>query len=181
MVYAVHATSNGKPVAGRITARSSIRSAAPIRSSTPATKKPIVNRPFTGVFRDYVLWPGESRGIPLTFRVTVKAAGVTRVIRYVVSLARDGRRPRVAGGLRSRFERGRVRRSRTSTFAIEPGELVALTGPSGSGKSTLLNLVGALDVPDGGRLIVDGQDLAACPTPRATGPSSSASSSRPTT
>ena len=47
-----------------------------------------------------------------------------------------------------------------ATFAIEPGELVALTGPSGSGKSTLLNLVGALDVPDAGRLLVDGHDLA---------------------
>ena len=36
-------------------------------------------------------------------------------------------------------------------FAVEPGELVALTGASGSGKSTILNLLGALDVPDAGR------------------------------
>jgi putative ABC transport system ATP-binding protein len=73
----------------------------------------------------------------------------------------------VTGGARveadhvsKRFEHGRVRALEDVSFTIEPGELVALTGPSGSGKSTLLNLVGALDVPDGGRLLVDGQDLA---------------------
>lgn len=41
------------------------------------------------------------------------------------------------------------------------GELVALKGRSGSGKTTLLNLVGGLDSPDGGRITVDGTDLAA--------------------
>src|SRR5262245_31575123 len=39
------------------------------------------------------------------------------------------------------------------------GEFVSLMGPSGSGKSTLLNLVAGLDVPDGGRVLVDGEDL----------------------
>jgi len=66
----------------------------------------------------------------------------------------------VAEGVRKAFEGGRVRALEDATFAIEPGELVALTGPSGSGKSTLLNLVGALDVPDAGRLLVDDLDLA---------------------
>ncbi|MFB7493739.1 ABC transporter ATP-binding protein [Streptomyces sp. NPDC056161] len=46
------------------------------------------------------------------------------------------------------------------SFEIPRGELVALKGRSGSGKTTLLNLVGGLDVPDRGRITVDGRDLA---------------------
>lgn len=46
------------------------------------------------------------------------------------------------------------------SFALEAGEHVALTGPSGSGKSTLLNLLGGLERPTGGRLLVAGTDLA---------------------
>ncbi|MFQ6011820.1 MAG: ABC transporter ATP-binding protein [Nitrososphaerales archaeon] len=42
---------------------------------------------------------------------------------------------------------------------IKSGEFACIMGPSGSGKSTLMNLVGALDRPTRGRIIVDGQDL----------------------
>jgi putative ABC transport system ATP-binding protein len=41
------------------------------------------------------------------------------------------------------------------SFTVEPGELVALTGPSGSGKTTLLQLIGSLDRPTTGRILVD--------------------------
>jgi putative ABC transport system ATP-binding protein len=43
---------------------------------------------------------------------------------------------------------------------VEPGDHVALVGPSGAGKSTLLALLGGLEPPQSGTLIIDGQDLA---------------------
>jgi putative ABC transport system ATP-binding protein len=46
------------------------------------------------------------------------------------------------------------------SFTVPRGELVALKGRSGSGKTTVLNLVGGLDTPDGGRITLDGTDLA---------------------
>jgi putative ABC transport system ATP-binding protein len=57
------------------------------------------------------------------------------------------------------FEDGRIVALEDASFRVAPGELVALTGPSGSGKSTLLNLIGALDRPDGGSIVVDGRHL----------------------
>jgi putative ABC transport system ATP-binding protein len=44
----------------------------------------------------------------------------------------------------------------TIDLDIEPGRITAIMGPSGGGKSTLLNLVGGLDRPTGGEIIVDG-------------------------
>ena len=46
------------------------------------------------------------------------------------------------------------------TLTIDSGDFVALMGPSGSGKTTLLNLLGGLDTPTSGEVIVCGQDLA---------------------
>ncbi|MFF1833012.1 ABC transporter ATP-binding protein [Streptomyces sp. NPDC058231] len=54
---------------------------------------------------------------------------------------------------------GAVHALRGVSFDVPRGELVALKGRSGSGKTTLLNLVGGLDTPDRGRIVVGGTDL----------------------
>ena len=45
-------------------------------------------------------------------------------------------------------------------LTLEKGKFIVILGPSGAGKSTLLNLLGGLDVPTSGKIIVDGKDIA---------------------
>lgn len=61
-------------------------------------------------------------------------------------------------GLTKSYERGkqRVEVLHGIDLEIPHGDFVALMGPSGSGKTTLLNLIGGLDSPSGGELLVDG-------------------------
>ncbi len=54
---------------------------------------------------------------------------------------------------------GTLRALNGVSFAVNPGEWVALMGPSGSGKTTLINILGGLDTLTSGRVVVDGVDL----------------------
>lgn len=63
----------------------------------------------------------------------------------------------------TRFGGRAVRALRGVDFAIEQGEFVAVMGESGSGKTTLLTLLAALERPTGGRILLEGSDMAQIP------------------
>ena len=48
------------------------------------------------------------------------------------------------------------------SFTIEKGEFVVILGQSGAGKSTVLNMLGGMDVPTEGKVIVDGKEISSC-------------------
>ena len=52
-----------------------------------------------------------------------------------------------------------VKALKNISFSVPKGEYVAIVGESGSGKSTLLNMIGALDVPTTGKVLIDGKDI----------------------
>jgi ABC-type lipoprotein export system ATPase subunit len=54
---------------------------------------------------------------------------------------------------------GQVDALRDATLDVAPGEMLAITGRSGSGKSTLLNLIGGLEQPTSGRVLIDGREI----------------------
>ena len=54
---------------------------------------------------------------------------------------------------------GSIDALRDANLHVEPGEFLAVTGRSGSGKSTLLNLIGGLEEPSWGRILIDGREL----------------------
>ena len=52
-----------------------------------------------------------------------------------------------------------VKALKAVSFNVPKGEFVAVVGESGSGKSTLLNMIGALDTPTSGKVLIDGKDI----------------------
>ena len=54
---------------------------------------------------------------------------------------------------------GTVQALRDINLAVREGEWLAIMGPSGSGKTTMMNIIGCMDKPSFGTVILDGQDL----------------------
>ncbi len=77
---------------------------------------------------------------------TIPVQGASLDLRDVFKIYRDGATETVA--------------LRGVDLRVDRGEVVALMGRSGAGKSTLLNLIGGMDTPSAGRVLVDGQDMA---------------------
>ena len=63
--------------------------------------------------------------------------------------------------VKKKYQMGRVfvPAVKNVNFSIEKGELAAISGPSGSGKSTTLNIIGLVDLPSSGTVILDGIDI----------------------
>jgi putative ABC transport system ATP-binding protein len=59
-----------------------------------------------------------------------------------------------------------VRALTAVSLDVDRGDFLALAGPSGSGKTTLLNLIGCIDKPDSGRIVIDGVDVTPVPLHR---------------
>src|SRR5947199_7079460 len=66
-------------------------------------------------------------------------------------------------GLSKRYKMAaeEVHALRESSWEVKKGEAVAIMGPSGCGKTTLLNLLGGVDRPTAGKILIDAQDLSA--------------------
>ena len=83
--YSVTVTRGGKPAAATITAQIVDPIGGVHIVQFGNTTKDVKAYPFNGTFRDFVIWPPDSRGIPLTFRLTVKSGPTKKVIGYHVT------------------------------------------------------------------------------------------------
>jgi hypothetical protein len=83
--YSVAVSVGGKPVVATITEAivDPIGGVHPVEFGK--STKTITNWRFTGVFRDFIIWPPSSRGIPLQLRIKIKVATVVKVVNYAVT------------------------------------------------------------------------------------------------
>jgi benzoate-CoA ligase family protein len=96
--------------------------------------------------------------------VAALAASTTTEGRTMLVTPTDGApAPLEARGLLRRFRQGdaEIRAVDGVDLTVATGELVAIMGPSGSGKSTLLHLLGGIDRPDAGEVLVEGRSISA--------------------
>ena len=77
----------------------------------------------------------------------------------------NDQKPLLCKGVSKRYKLGGsiVHALRETDLEVEEGEFLSIMGPSGSGKSTLLHIVGTLDRPDTGRVLIDGIDVTHLP------------------
>lgn len=92
----------------------------------------------------------------------LKAADSQRSKKNIEEYERAGLEPLIEiKGLTKEYKNGKSKLTAVSNadLKIYPGEFVAITGASGSGKSTLMHLMGALDKPTSGTIVINGQDI----------------------
>ena len=80
--YAVRVSRNGVPVRATITSQIVDPIGGVHAVELRNTHRTVTNYPFRGAFRDFAQFPPEAQGVRLTFRVTVRTAGVKRVLSY---------------------------------------------------------------------------------------------------
>ena len=83
--YTVTVARGGKPVRARLTMQIVDPLGGVHAVEIGPTTKPITNLPINGVYRDYMIFPPESRGVPLKIRVTVVSGGARRMLTYLVT------------------------------------------------------------------------------------------------
>ena len=83
--YTLRVTQGGKPVSGRLTAQIVDPIGGVHLVQFGSTTRNIKNYPIKGVFRDYIIWPRSSDGIPLTLRFQINAGGRTTTLKYHVT------------------------------------------------------------------------------------------------
>src|SRR5262249_59133803 len=107
--YAVHVTFGGKPVAATLTEKIVDPLGGTHGVQYGPTKKYIVGWPIKGTFRDYIIWPADSRGIPLKLRAIVTVGGARHVPDFAVTPRRGAAPPASsrASARRSRAAPGR--------------------------------------------------------------------------
>ena len=83
--YTVRVTSGGKPVKALLTEQiiDPIGGVHPVEFGT--STKIIKNWRFTGVFRDFIIWPKSARGIPITWRLIVVVGKTKHIVNYKVT------------------------------------------------------------------------------------------------
>jgi hypothetical protein len=84
--YKVTATRGGKPAKGTVTAQIVDPLGGVHAVQFGANTKNVTRIPFTGTFKDYVIWPKDAAGFPLKFRVIVRSNGVKKIAGVTVTV-----------------------------------------------------------------------------------------------